>query len=251
MTTSGVLAAERIKLSTTRSPVWCAVVVAVLSIGFAGLQASASMGYAPLAPERAALGLAGFGVPVLMILAAMTVTGEYRTGTIRTTFLATPNRTLVLCAKAAVTAAFSGVFAAVMVIASVTAARVVAGERAGARLSLTEAPTWRLVGAVALYAALGTILAVGLGALLRHAAGVIAVLLLLPFVVEPLLGSTPRIGAHIGPLLPFANAFAFTEVPWFQGFPMWWGPEGALAYFTGVVAVVFAAAVLTINHRDA
>ena len=32
------------------------------------------------APERAALGVAVFGVPVLMVLASMTVTGEYRSG---------------------------------------------------------------------------------------------------------------------------------------------------------------------------
>ena len=58
-------------------------------------------------PEKAAIGVAVFGVPVLMILASMTVTGEYRSGMVRTTFLATPNRTLVLVAKAVVAALFS------------------------------------------------------------------------------------------------------------------------------------------------
>lgn len=251
MTISGVLAAERIKLSTTHSPLWCAVAVAVLSLGFAVVQAYASFEGNPLAPERAALGVAAFGVPVLMILAAMTVTGEYRTGTIRTTFLATPNRTLVLCAKAAVAAVVAAVLAGVMVVLSIAAARVAGGQRVGARLSLADAGAWRPVGAIALYAALGAVLAVGLAALLRHAAGVIAILVLLPFVVEPLLGSLPRVGEHIGPLLPFANAFTFTEVPWFQGFPMWWGPIGALAYFTGVVAAVFVGGLFVINYRDA
>lgn len=248
---TGVLAAERIKLTTTRAPLWCGIAVAALSLGFAVLQASTSYEYNPLPPERAALGMAAFGVPVLMILSAMTVTGEYRTGMIRTTVLAAPNRTLVLGAKAVVASAASAVFAAVMVVLSIAAARAVGGERVGARLSLAEAVTWRPVGAIALYAALGAVLAVGLSALLRHTAGVIAILLLLPFVVEPLLGALPRVGARVGPLLPFTNAFTFTEVPWFQGFPMWWGPLGALAYFTGVVAVVFVAGVFVINYRDA
>jgi ABC-2 type transport system permease protein len=246
-----ILAAERIKLSTTRSPLWTAVVVAALSLGFAALPAAAVTSGSPLHPERAAVGVAAFGVPVLMILAAMTVTSEYRTGTIRTTFLATPNRTVVLCAKAAVTAALAGIFAAIMVIASILAAKLLVPPELGERLTLSHAATWRPVGAIGLYAALGAVLAVGLGALLRHAAVVIAILVLLPFVVEPLLGAMPRVGERVGPLLPFANAFTFTEIPWFQGFSMWWGPLGALAYFTAVVVVVFAAAVIVINHRDA
>jgi ABC-2 type transport system permease protein len=246
-----ILAAERIKLSTTRSPLWTAVVVAALSLGFAALQAAAVTPGSSLHPERAAVGVAAFGVPVLMILAAMTVTSEYRTGTIRTTFLATPNRTVVLCAKAAVTAALAGIFAAIMVIASILVAKLLVAPELGERLTVSHAATWRPVGAIGLYAALGAVLAVGLGALLRHAAVVIAILVLLPFVVEPLLGAMPRVGERVGPLLPFANAFTFTEIPWFQGFSMWWGPLGALAYFTAVVVVVFAAAVIVINHRDA
>jgi ABC-2 type transport system permease protein len=54
-----------------------------------------------------------FGVPVLMILAAMAVTGEYRSGMIRTTFMATPNRALVLVAKAVVAAVYA---AAIVVV---------------------------------------------------------------------------------------------------------------------------------------
>ena len=77
-------------------------------LGLAALQGSTAYGAAPLPPEKAAIGVAVFGVPVLMVLAAMTVTGEYRSGMIRTTFMATPNRTLVLVAKAVVAALFSG-----------------------------------------------------------------------------------------------------------------------------------------------
>ena len=102
---------ERIKLSTTRSPLWTAAAVAVLSLGLAALQGMTAYGAAPLPPEKAATGVAVFGVPVLMVLAAMTVTGEYRSGMIHTTFMATPDRTLVLVAKAIVAAFFSAVYA--------------------------------------------------------------------------------------------------------------------------------------------
>jgi len=106
---AAVLEAERIKLSTTRSVLWTAAAVAVLSIGLAALQGSTAYGAAPLLPEKAAMGVVMFGVPVLMVLAAMTVTGEYRSGMIRTTFMATPDRTLVLVAKATIAALFSAV----------------------------------------------------------------------------------------------------------------------------------------------
>jgi ABC-2 type transport system permease protein len=247
----GTLAAEWIKLQTTKSLAWSAVVAAVLGIGFAMVQASTVPPDTSLPPERAAIGAGVFGVLVLMILAALTVTGEYRSGTIRTTFQAVPNRPLVLCSKALVTAVSAGMFTAVIVVASIAVARAVAGASTGSRLSLAQATTWRPVGALAIYAAVGAVLAVGLGALLRHAAGVVAVLLLLPFVVEPILGALPIVGSRVGPLLPFVNAFAFTRVPWFQTFPMHWGPWGSLAYFTGITSVVFAAAVLVINRRDA
>ena len=64
-------------------------------------------------------------------------------------------------------------------------------------------------------------------------------------------GFDPHIGKHIGPLLAFANAYAFTGVPWFGGFPpSSWGPLGSLLYVAGVVATVFLAALFVINRRS-
>ncbi|MGE2716856.1 ABC transporter permease [Mycolicibacterium litorale] len=242
--------AEGIKLATTRAPLWTVAGVVVSSLGLAVVQGSVGSPSIPIEPERAALGVAMFAVPVLLILAALTVTGEYRTGMIRTTFLAVPNRTRVLLGKAVVTSVFAGVCTAAMVVASVVAVRMVGTDRQSADLALSEPAVWRTVGAMAVYAMLGSVLAVGLGALIRHSAGVIAVLLLLPFVVEPLLGAMPQVGRRVGPLLPFTNANAFTEVPLLQTVSMWWGPLGSLVYFAAVAAVVFALAVVDVNRRD-
>ncbi len=237
-----VLNAERIKLSTTRSLVWSAVAVAVLSIGLAVMQASTAYGPGRLAPEKAAMGVAIFGVPVLMILASLTVTNEYRSGLIRTTFMAVPNRTLVLAAKAVVAAVFSGVYAALMVLGSV----LVAG------LSLSDPQVWRLVGAIALYAMLAAVLGVGVGALMRASAGAVALLLLWPLVAEPMLANLPDIGSEVGPYLPFVNAFEFVRVQWlYPVYAMPWGELGSIVYFAGLAAAVFVAALVTINRRDA
>jgi ABC-2 type transport system permease protein len=247
-----VLEAERIKLSTTRSVLWTAAAVAVLSIGLAALQGATAYGAAALPPERAVTGVAVFGVPVLMVLAAMTVTGEYRSGMIRTTFMATPNRTLVLAAKAIVAAAFSSGYAAVMTIAAVVVGRLMAPPLVGSHLSFVDPGTWRLIGAITLYAALTAVLGVGVAALLRHSAGAVAVLLLWPLLVEPVLGNLPNIGSDVGPYLPFANIFQFIEVQWlYPVYDMQWGEIGSLVYFVVVVAVVYAAATVAVNRRDA
>lgn len=238
MSAVAVLNAERVKLTTTRSPLWSAIAVAVLSLGLAAIQASTVYGPRPLEPEKAAMGVAVFGVPVLMILSALTVTNEYRSGLIRTTFMAVPNRTLVLAAKATVAAAFSSFYAAVMAAASIVVAH-----------SHLE---WRLVGGIALYAALAAVVGVAVGALLRASAGAVAVLLLWPLVAEPLLGNMPNISTRVGPYLPFANAFRFIDVTWlYPYYAMPWGPLGSIVYFAGVAAALFVAALVTVNRRDA
>lgn len=242
--------AERIKLQTTRSPIWLVLAVVVLGLGFAAIQAAALGPHGVLKPERAAIGVSVFGVPVLMILSAMSVTGEYRSGMIRTTFLATPNRAWALAAKAIVMGAVSAVVTAVMVAGSIAFAASLVTAEQGAELSFTSTEVWRAVGAMSLYAVLGAVLAIGLGGLLRHAAAVVAVVLLMPFVIEPVLGALPQVGAQVGPWLPFGNAYTFTKTPWFQTFSLWWGPVGAALYFAAVAAAVFALALVVVTRRD-
>ncbi len=79
-----------------------------------------------------------------------------------------------------------------------------------------------------------------------------ALLLLWPLVAEPLLGNMPNISTQVGPYLPFGNAFRSIGVQWlYPYYAMPWGELGSIIYFAGVVAVVFVAALVTINRRDA
>jgi hypothetical protein len=166
--------------------------------------------------------------------------------------MATPNRTLVVLAKAVVALVFSGVYAAVMTILALVVAHLMAPPLVGSHLSFVDQGTWRLIGAITLYAALTAVLGVGIAALLRHSAGAVAVLLLWPLVVEPILGNLPNIGAEVGPYLPFANVFQFIEVQWlYPVYGMPWGELGSLVYFAVVVAVVYAVAIAVVNRRDA
>lgn len=251
MSVLGVLNAERIKLATTGSSVWITVAVAALSLALAALQGALAHSSSPVEPVRAALGIAVFGVPVLMVLASMTMTAEYRSGMIRTTFVAAPNRTLVLCAKTGVVAVFSAVYAGLLVVASLAVARLCAPSAASVDLAISSPDVWRVAGSVALYAALAATLGVAVGALLRAGPGSVAALLLWPLVVEPMVGNLPDVGPEIGPYLPFANIFVVTQVPWlYPAYAMPWGPSESLAYFAAVVAIMFGVAVAAVNMRD-
>jgi hypothetical protein len=108
------------------------------------------------------------------------------------------------------------------------------------------------VGAISLFAALAAVLGVAVAALLRHSAGAVAVLLMWQLVAEPILGNLPNIGSEVGPYLPCGNAFLFTRVEWlYPVYDMPWGERGSLLYFAAVVTVVFAAAIVVVNRRDA
>jgi ABC-2 type transport system permease protein len=62
----------------------------------------------------------------------------------------------------------------------------------------------------------------------------------------------PSIGSEVGPYLPFANVFRFLDVQWlFPAYTMPWGEIGSLVYFIAEVAVVYAAAIVVVNRRDA
>lgn len=249
---TAALAAEWVKLTSTRAALWALGAVAVLGLGTAALVGTTAYGIMPMAPAKAAGGVATFGVPVLMVLASMTVTAEYRTQLIRTTFLAIPDRTVVLCAKAVLAAWFAAVCAGLTAFGAVLLARMTAPQLVAAGLSPTAPGTWRTIGAIGLYAAAAAVLAVAVGALLRSAAAAVAVLLLWPLVVEVVLGVVPETGPRIGPYLPFANAASFTGVHWLPlGYDMRWGPVGGFLYFCAAVAVAFAAAAAVLNRRDA
>ena len=78
-------------------------------------------------------------------------------------------------------------------------------------------------------------------------------LLLWPLVVEPILGNLPNIGSEVGPFLPFGERASCSPTcsGSFPAYAMPWGETGSLLYFIAVVAVVFVAAIVVLNRRDA
>ncbi|GAA2471587.1 ABC transporter permease [Nocardia seriolae] len=249
----GVLTAERIKLTSTRSPWWCSAVVVLLGLGFAVL--GAVSGRAAKGDNSdlynvslAVSGVSGLGVMVLMIMATLSVTSEYRFGVIRTSFLATPARTRVITAKAGLQAVYATVLTAVLSIVAYFAFRAIYGAKPGVGLSTAEEQ--RALFGVPVYALLCAILAVAVGVLVRQSAAAISILLLWPLLLETLLGAFGSFGRNVGPLLPFRNAQRFFTMG--SDSRNWhWGVWGSLIYFAVFVAVIFGAAILVVNKRDA
>jgi hypothetical protein len=140
------------------------------------------------------------------VLGALIVTSEYATGSIRTTLAAVPRRTTVLAGKAAVVGAAVFVLTEVVAFASFFIGQLVLTAhggttlRAGASIvtqvksatipvvSITDPGALRAVFLCGIYLTLLTLLAFGMGLMLRHTAGAISlfvgVLLVLPLIID-------------------------------------------------------------------
>jgi ABC-2 type transport system permease protein len=251
-----LIAVERIKLFTTRSPLWCTLVAFAVTVGFAALIAGADSEN-PVTVASTQFGY-NFGLVVVMVMAALAITTEYRFSTIRATFQAVPNRSAVLLAKTSVVALFAGVIGLINAFGSVAISKLV---RPNSDLAINTAFEWRAVAGVALVYAIAAVIAVAVGSLVRHSAGAISLLLIYALLIESLVSLIPKVGDDIEKWMPFnvANKFLtgnpdLTARSIQEGPPPsdavlspWW----ALAYFAGMAAVFLATALFAANKRDA
>jgi ABC-2 type transport system permease protein len=243
---ANLVAAERIKLLSVRSPWWCAGAAVVGTVALSALLAAT-------APEEVASGASGaggnpflqFALVVVLVMAAVAVTTEYRFSTIRRTFEAAPNRSAVMLAKAAVVAVAG---ALVGLVASFASWAVMWVLRPGAGFALRTADDWRLVAVPGLVFAVGAVLAVAVGILVRQTAAAVSIVLVWTLLLEQLVQIIPNVGEDIHRWMPFVNAANATS----SGDPeMPFGPWGSLAWFAVVAAALFAAALVSVNKRDA
>ncbi|MDT8910523.1 ABC transporter permease [Amycolatopsis sp. PS_44_ISF1] len=241
-----LLAVERIKLFTTRSPWWCALIAIVLTAGFSALIAGASPSDEPVGVSTTQAGYQ-FGIAVIMVLAALSVTTEYRFGTIRTTFQAVPHRGSALTAKAVVVALVALVIGEIGAFGAWALGYAI---RPSSELVLDSGAKWINVAGVGVLFALAAVIAVAVGILIRHSAGAIALLLIYVLAVENLVTLIPTIGPKIHEWLPFTVADKFlrgtgndTSAALSQG--------GSLAYFAAFAVVMLAIAIGVAKKRDA
>ena len=253
------LQAERIKLLSVRSPYWCLGIAAVLAIGVTALLATVGDGVAAREPADGAVlqgflaGLNQLAIVVFIVMAVLAVTSEFRFGTIRTSFLAVPRREIVLIAKAATYMALTVVTVFVLTVICLLILRTGLGPGVG----FGNPDVLRQLWGLPLYAALCVLIGLGVGAIVRHTAGAITLLLVWMLVVETVLATAPKVREWIGPLLPFTNGDHFLTGdrgdPSFDTGPDYfhWNSTVSLLYFAVVAIVVFVVGVIVTNSRDA
>jgi hypothetical protein len=237
------LKAEWTKLRTLPST-WRTVVMAVtMSIGlgavlcisqadqWASMTAQERQGFDPTACS-----LGGFflGAVLLGALGIRAVTAEYSTGMIRSTFIATPTRNLVLSAKAAVTAAFVFPLALMADVISFELGQVIFTSK-HLQVSFGHAGVLQALVFGALGVSFVALIGVGLGGLVRHTAGSTTALALL-IVGGVTLGQL--LPAGVRQYLPGTALEAAVTVNHSAGLLM----PGAAIAVVGIYAAIFLAA---------
>jgi hypothetical protein len=127
------------------------------------------------------------------LLGALSITSEVRHGTIRPTFLATPQRGLVVAAKAIV-AAVTGCLLGLIATGTAAVAGTVALATRGVTVRLDTGDYALLVVGGTAAAALWAVLGLGVGAILRNqVAAVVGISVWLLFVENLLLDNVPSV----------------------------------------------------------
>jgi ABC-2 type transport system permease protein len=187
---SAVVRAEWLKLRTVRSTAWSLLLLVGISILFTSLLTSGSSteGGSPGNPGDNDIvldSLAGiwFGSLAAAVLAVLVITSEYSTRMIRTTFTANPGRRTVLAAKTAVV----GVVVLVAGLATCAACFQVGQwflrgngfnyEGGYPAVTLADGEALRAVLLSGAFLGLLAVFSLGIGAILRHTAAAITVVL--------------------------------------------------------------------------
>jgi ABC-2 type transport system permease protein len=191
-----MLLGEWLKLRTVRSTAWTVVAIVVLTVGLSAFVCSAvdTQGGYPgatgLDEDVVVNSLSGvvLGQVAAVALGVSAITAEYVTGLVRTTFTVFPRRRAVLAAKAVVVTACvlpAGLIAcgvAFLVGQPILHGNGFVYANGYPSASLADPSTLRAVVGSALYLGLLALLGLGVGAVLRHTAAAVTVVLGLLFI---------------------------------------------------------------------
>ena len=252
----GELRSEWIKLRTVRSTIWSYATVIVISLGMAALMsASLDLAGREIAADAQATFLAQpatfgvfFGQLVVAVLGVLAISGEYSTGMIRSSITATPKRLPMLAAKAIVLVVCTFVVGLISTVGSaLVAMAMLSGQGITASFSDPDLLLPLLGGA--LYLALVSVFALGVGAILRSSAGGIAAALGIVLLLPIVLSMIPAVwAADLAPyLLSNAGLASFGLDLGGAGLEAWQN----ILIVLGWVAVSLVGAAVLLKRRDA
>jgi len=250
-----VLHAEWTKLRTVASTGWLLLAAAVLTVAVSALvdaTASCPPTGCPVDPAKLALTGVQAGQAIVAIIAVLAISNEYSTGMIRITLTAMPRRLTVLAAKAALVTGLVLGTAALAVLASVLAGRLILpGHGITPALSLADGPVLRAAAGSVLYLALLALLSLGVAAAVRESAVAIGFVLCLLYVF-PLVASVvsdPHWQRHLEQIGPATAGLDIQATVNLRSLPLSpWAGLGVLALWAAGALTIGA---LTIRFRDA
>ncbi|MGB8875619.1 MAG: hypothetical protein WCD11_04850 [Solirubrobacteraceae bacterium] len=200
---------ELLKLRTTRLPYGVAGIAAALTAMFALLEASrAGTAGTGIAALSSAAGLSTVttvtGVAMLLaaVLGVIVAAGEFRHHSATLTYLATPNRARVLCAKA-LAAACAGALIGLLAGVIATAIGLILASSEHDPIALGAGTLAAHLAGATLGAALLAAAGVGLGSLIRSQLAAVVAIFVWAMVIESALGG---LFTSIRPYLPYTAA---------------------------------------------
>lgn len=254
----GALRSEWTKIRSLRSTVVTLLATIAVTVGLSTLfawgasQRFLARGRIPVEfdPVQASMFGLIFGQLVIAVIGAMTITGEYGTGMIRTSMAAQPRRMVMLTAKLAV---FTVVALVTGLVSS--SASFFIGQSFFSRLNrsvtLSDPNVLRAVIGGALFLTVAGLLSFGLGMILRHTAGAITAavgVLFISFILYQFLPEDWAADAH-------------RWIPFFAGSGLWtsrtdlgpdsFGPWTGFAVFVGYAVLALVAGAVLFRRRDA
>lgn len=200
------------------------------------------------------------GLLVLIVLAVLFVTSEYRRRLIATTFAASPRRGRVIAAKAVVVGSVAFAAGAVGTAVAVLLSRHVLTVNGNYLFPLSEPALARVIIGTGLLLGLAAVLVLALGTMLRRSAGAVVagiVVLVLPFVLgttlpsgaaEWLMRLSPTAAFAVQAVQPHSALVADAYTPVNGYYPL--SPWAGLAVLCGYSAVALTAATWLLRRRD-
>jgi ABC-2 type transport system permease protein len=249
------LHAEWTKQRTLPGTLWLLAAAGLLTIAVsvAAVAATTCRPGTECPVDTAKLSLTGiqFGQAVVAILAVLAVGGEYSTGMIRTTLSAIPRRSTVLAAKAATVAVPVLATAAVAVLGSLLATRLLLPGRGLPAMSLSDGAVLRAAAGSVLYLALIALLSLGVAAAVRDTGAAIGLVLgllyLFPILAEA--AANPRWQRRLEQIGPMNAGLKIQATTNLHSLPI--SPWGGLGVLAAWAAAALLAGGLLLRLRDA
>jgi ABC-2 type transport system permease protein len=239
------LHAEWTKMRTITSPLW--LLLGTITTTVALSAATTSLAHSGDTPRLTLTGVY-LGQAPIAVLAVLTISAEYNSGTIRTTLAAMPRRTTVLAAKAVTLTAVVAAGGTTAVLGAVLAGRLILPSHGA--LSPSNGPTLRAAFGTVLYLILIALLSLGVATALRDSATSIGVVLGLLYIV-PILSETisdPAWHRLLQKTAPMTSGLAIQATTDLESLPI--SPWPGLAVTATWTAAALLTGALLLHNRD-